>query len=99
MSIDETFNEAMSLGLLGQNITSEENKVWITKTHYPMDIPESRPFHANKMIVMARNPIDVIPSFANLFLTESHSLEVNESYCVDFPEYWNEWVALFVKNM
>ena len=44
------------------------------------------------MLVIARNPIDVIPSFANLTNTQSHSLQVNESYHVDFPDYWEQWV-------
>ena len=44
------------------------------------------------MIVIARNPIDVIPSFANLANTHSHSLEINEEYHVDFPDFWDKWV-------
>ena len=61
MGIKMTVHEAM-MGLLGQNITGESNRVWITKTHKPMDRPASKGFHASKMIVIARNPIDVIPS-------------------------------------
>ena len=34
MGIEFTFHEAM-MGLLGQNITSESDSVWVTKTHYP----------------------------------------------------------------
>ena len=45
------------------------------------------------MLVIARNPIDVIPSFANLVNTQSHSLEVNERYNIDTPEFWEQWVA------
>ena len=45
------------------------------------------------MIVMARNPIDVFPSFANLVNTHSHSLEINEAYHEDFPEFWEKWVT------
>lgn len=73
MHIDLTFFEAM-MGLKGQNITGDSNMVWITKTHWPQDIPGSKPFTAEKMIVIARNPLDVIPSFANLINTHSHSL-------------------------
>ena len=68
MDIGLTFFEAQ-MGLLGQNITCDSNRVWITKTHYPQDIPGSAQFKAHKMIVIARNPIDVIPSFANLLNT------------------------------
>ena len=51
------------------------------------------------MIVMARNPIDVIPSFAGLYQLNSHSLEINESYPEDFPEYWDEWVSKLTQSM
>ena len=44
------------------------------------------------MIVIARNPIDVIPSLANLANTKSHSLQINEQYHIDFPDVWWEWV-------
>ena len=73
MNIKHTFFEAM-MGLLGQNITSDSNLVWVTKTHYPHAIPGDKAFKAEKMIVIARNPLDVIPSFANLVNTHSHSL-------------------------
>ena len=81
------------MGLLGQYVTCDSNLVWITKTHYPQDIPGSAPFSAQKMIVIARNPIDVIPSFANLVNTHSHSLEINELYHIDFPDFWESWVT------
>ena len=82
MGIDMTFHEAM-MGMLGQNIVSDSNSVWITKTHFPHPCSNARYFTANKMIVIARNPIDVIPSFANLFNTSSHSLEYAGQYHVD----------------
>ena len=97
MGIQMTVHEAM-MGLLGQNITGESDRVWITKTHKPMDTPNSKGFHASKMIVIARNPIDVIPSFANLVNTNSHSLEPNEQYNVDFPEFWDQFVRNFIEK-
>ena len=80
------------MGLLGQNINSESNRVWITKTHYPRGASLGTVFEAQKMIVIARNPIDVIPSYANLRTLKSHSLEPNERYDIDKPEFWAEWV-------
>lgn len=73
MNIKHTFFEAM-MGMLGQYITSDSNLVWVTKTHCPHAIPGDKAFKAEKMIVIARNPIDVITSFANLVNTHSHSL-------------------------
>ena len=84
MGIAHTFFEAQ-FGFLGQNTTCDSNRVWITKTHYPQDIPDGTPFTANKMIVIARNPIDVIPSFFNLVNSQSHSLEFNERIHEDHP--------------
>ena len=37
MSVDYCFSEVM-MGLLGTNITSNSNLVWMTKTHYPMKV-------------------------------------------------------------
>ena len=62
------------MGLLGASITSDSNLVWVTKTHYPSSMPGDKAFKAEKMIVIARNPLDVFPSFANLMNTHSHSL-------------------------
>ena len=51
------------------------------------------------MIVIARNPIDVLPSFANMINTNSHSLEVAEQFHVDLPDYWNSYVNHFVQSL
>ena len=87
------------MGLLGQNITCDSNRVWITKTHYPQDIPGSAQFKAHKMIVIARNPIDVIPSFALLKHACSHSLTINEEWHEAFPEFWDDFITVIVEGM
>ena len=98
MHISHTFFESM-MGLLGQYITNDSNRVWITKTHWPHSIPGDKAFPAEKMIVIARNPIDVFPSFANLVNTHSHSLQVNERFDQDKPEFWEQWVRKMTINM
>ena len=65
MNIDWCTMEAM-MGLLGTYHVCDERTVWITKTHYPMGNGSEAPFNAQKMIIIVRNPIDAIPSFANL---------------------------------
>ena len=45
------------------------------------------------MIVIARNPIDVMPSLACMRLTDSHSLVPEQQFHTDFPDFWNEWVT------
>ena len=51
------------------------------------------------MINITRNPIDVIPSFANLSNLRSHSLEIEGSYHVDFPEFWDKWARQITLNL
>ena len=97
MPIRHVFQEQM----MGQasNITGDSNSVWITKTHYPGGLPLSKTFTSQKMIVIARNPIDVLPSFANLSQLNSHSLETNEQYHVDLPDWWNRWIQNQINNI
>ena len=101
MSMKITFHEALSMGLLGQNITSEEGRVWITKTHFPMKAPTAGETHftANKMIVVARNPIDVIPSYVGLSQLNSHSLVPEQQYHSEFPDFWAEWVSALTQRI
>ena len=51
------------------------------------------------MIVIARNPIDVIPSFALLKNTNSHSLTINEEWHEAFPDFWDSFVTVIVDAM
>lgn len=44
------------------------------------------------MFCVVRNPLDIIPSFAYLVHTRSHSLVPNEKLHEEFPEWWAEWV-------
>ena len=80
--------------MIGHGVTCESNLVWITKTHFG-----SRPFKAQKMFVIARNPIDVIPSAANQKNTFDHSGMINEQYHVDFPEYWDQFLRKVALNI
>ena len=54
------------MGMKGEEVVCDDNLVWITKSHYPMGFKSpakfSKGFNANKMIVVARNPIDILPS-------------------------------------
>jgi hypothetical protein len=66
------------MGMKGEEVVCDDNLVWITKSHYPMGFKSPakfrRGFNANKMIVVARNPIDILPSKASLDICCSHSL-------------------------
>ena len=82
-------NSALQLmGLYGEGTKADSNLVWITKTHYPLDSITIGTFRAQKMIKIARNPLDVIISRAHQFATFSHSVTPNEQYDRDCPDFW-----------
>ena len=72
MDLELTIHIQM-LGLLGEENVTDTNLTWITKTHWPTPTYKVK-FHAQKMIVIVRNPIDIIPSMCGLLQTISHSL-------------------------
>ena len=98
MNIDWCTMEAM-MGLLGTYHVSDDRTVWITKTHYPGGFGSEAHFNAQKMITVVRNPIDAIPSFANLSQLKSHSMATVEKYDTDLPEWWDAWVDAMAKRM
>ena len=49
-------------------------------------------FTANKVVVLVRNPLDVIVNYANQVNTMSHELKPEYSYDKDFAEWWKWWV-------
>ena len=51
------------------------------------------------MLVISRNPLDVMPSFALLMHTNSYSLQIEEEYHTDFPEFWQEYVSTMTQNV
>ena len=74
-------------GMMGEGQMGEDN-VWITKTHHPLDNEFVNPFRTNKMFVLMRNPLDIIPSHCNLINLGSHSMVPKEQYNLDLPLYW-----------
>jgi hypothetical protein len=56
------------------------------KTFFPQNREDTYQFRANKIIYLVRHPIDVMPSYAGLVFTMSHSLEPAR----DWKEY-NCW--------
>ena len=51
------------------------------------------------MLVIVRNPLDVIISFANLMLLQSHTLEPYEPYYEQFTDWWDDWIRKIAKEM
>jgi hypothetical protein len=64
-----------------------------------MLLPGAAPFKSNKIICCIRNPLDVIPSFASLSNTLSHSGMPEYKYDKDYPEWWDWWIRTKGKDM
>jgi hypothetical protein len=67
-------------GMLGEQTV--DSSTWIVKTHYPQMLFPMK-FGVDKVICVTRNPVDVIPSFASLLFSKSHSVESTKP--------WNEY--------
>jgi hypothetical protein len=83
---------------MGEGHCNEDN-VWITKSHSPMDTEFSPIFGANKMFLLMRNPLDVIPSHCTMMNLGSHSMVPKEEYYKDMPDYWDYYVRMEVNAM
>ena len=46
-----------------------------------------------------RNPLDVIPSFASLYISKSHDFVLENKLDQEFPEFWDAFIDFTVKNM
>ena len=97
---DNTLNVNVHLqlqGLKGEHIV--DDTVWIVKTHSPWIMPDAPVFHCNKMIVIVRNPLDVIISFLHLFSLGNHVQKAPFEYHERFPKWWDRWVKFCGKRL
>ena len=80
-------------GLLGEETVSTDNLCWVTKTHWPMESPlGAKKFPAEKCFSIVRNPIDLLPSFALLFITMSHSMTITPPVNEHDPAFWDTFI-------
>ena len=82
------------MGMAGEEHVSDDNTVWVTKTHYPEPGPPfvAREFTMDRVIVIVRNPLDAIPSYLLLRSLGSHSLTCQENISEAYPVQWDQWV-------
>mmetsp|Transcript_30026 Transcript_30026/g.21783 ORF Transcript_30026/g.21783 Transcript_30026/m.21783 type:complete len:211 (+) Transcript_30026:468-1100(+) len=85
------------MGLKGEYIT--DDTTWIVKSHHPYKMPLSLTCDVNKVLVIVRNPMDVIISYACFANTMNHSTKPKFSFFEEYPEWWNDWVSLNAKVM
>ena len=88
-----------TMGLVGEETTSDTNLVWITKTHYPLDSVNKGVFRAQKMIKIVRNPLDTILSQCNGMWSYSHSVSPEQELHKDVPEAWDTAINNFSEGM
>lgn len=87
------------MGLAGEQHVCNDNTVWITKTHWPVPtapfLVTEQNFTFDRVIVITRNPIDVLPSWFLLMNTFSHSKQVEEKFHEAFPVEWDRFVRMY----
>jgi len=76
-----------------------DDTVWIVKTHSPWCMPYAPPFKANKIMVIVRNPIDVIMSWLNLVLTGVHNLKIPFEVEKEYPKWFQSYIEKTVREM
>jgi len=92
MPVDLTLCIQMN-SMKGEQIV--DDSVWITKSHDPFPTNGVGSFTTNKIICCVRNPLDVIHSALQLFLSKTQDKEIAEDYEKVFPEFWNEFAPGF----
>jgi hypothetical protein len=89
---DNTLHVNVSLqmmGMKGEDIV--DDTVWVRKTHSPWCMPYAPLFHCNKMVIVVRNPLDVIVSWLNLVAQGCHNSKSEYTVEKDYPNWWHKW--------
>ena len=55
-------------------------------------MPEAPVFHANKVIVIVRNPLDTNLSWLHLAAMNNHATKSPFDYEKDYPQYFDWWI-------
>ena len=82
-------------GLLGEQVYGG-NSVWVTKSHYPLLQMGHAQMEVDKVICIVRNPTDVLPSYANLFATVSHTQTLQQEWSE--IKCWPKFVKALIKD-
>lgn len=77
-------------GYKGEDIA--DDSVWVVKSHSPWCMPYAPVFHANKVICVVRNPVDVVISWLTLVSLSNHNEKADFKFNEDYPEFWDWWV-------
>lgn len=77
-------------GMKGEDTV--DDTVWIVKSHSPWIMPDVPVFHAQKNIVVVRNPLDTNLSWLHLVATGCHSHKSPFDYETEYPQWFDWWV-------
>jgi hypothetical protein len=103
------FNLNVSLqfaGFKGEGIV--DNRIWISKTHFPLRMPYDREYKSNIVLCCVRNPLDVFVSEFVQISSMTHNLSINENFSKDFEEWdwmirhetkvWKKWHEYWIEK-
>lgn len=77
-------------GMKGEDVV--DDTCWVIKSHSPWVMPEAPIFHANKAIVIVRNPLDTNLSWLHLVAMNNHAVKSPFDYEKLYPNYFEWWV-------
>lgn len=78
------------MGMKGEDIV--DDTVWVVKSHSPWIMPFAPVFHANKLIIVVRNPLETALSWLNLVAMNNHVQKAPFKYDELYPNWWDWWV-------
>jgi hypothetical protein len=73
-------------GFKGEGII--DDRIWISKSHFPITFPFEMPYKTQLVICCVRNPIDAFVSTFHLMSTMAHNVTANDD-CFNLPEWDN----------
>ena len=77
-------------GLKGEDLV--DDTCWIIKSHSPWCMQDAPVFHANKLIVLVRNPLDSNLSWLHLASMNSHGVKAPFNFEELYPNFFDWWV-------
>mmetsp|Transcript_4774 Transcript_4774/g.8183 ORF Transcript_4774/g.8183 Transcript_4774/m.8183 type:complete len:135 (+) Transcript_4774:591-995(+) len=94
-------NRPIQMNLVGEQIV--DGLVWVAQSHNqvvepPLSAQEMK-IQCLKMIVVGRNPFDLLISLANYQLTLTHTAEVKNDIAIEHPEYWDNHIRTHVPQI
>jgi hypothetical protein len=86
------------MGFIGEGIA--DKSVWMIESQYPLQRTKfHQEFDCNKLIVLVRDPFEVILSNAHSHLTHSYSLKADVDLKNDEKKYWDSFIKQQVDEL